>query len=132
MAAYATVADIQSRFYRAMTEDEQKLCTALLDDASVVIDTFAQEARAAAKKTVSCNMVLRAIGSGIGLDIPIGATQASQGALGYNQSWTISGGGAGELYLTKLDKQLLGYGNKIGSASPVEALVHREEEWCGR
>ncbi len=34
-----------------------------------------------------------------------------------------SGGGAGELYLGKVDKQLLGGGNQIGSYSPVQELV---------
>jgi hypothetical protein len=27
------------------------------------------------------------------------------------------------MYLSKMDKQLLGYGNKIGSYSPVEELA---------
>ncbi len=53
----------------------------------------------------------------------MGATQGSQSALGYSQSWTISGGASGELYLSKLEKQLLGCGNKIGSYSPVQELV---------
>jgi hypothetical protein len=44
--------------------------------------------------------------------------------LGYSQSWTIgSGGGAGELYLSKLEKKLLGAGNAIGSYSPVQELA---------
>jgi hypothetical protein len=46
--------------------------------------------------------------------------------LGYSQSWTLSNGSTGEMYLSKLDKQLLGYGNKIGSYSPVEELVVSE------
>jgi hypothetical protein len=48
-------------------------------------------------------------------------------ALGYTQSWTIgASGSAGELYLGKLEKKLLGYGNSIGSYSPTEELVRTE------
>jgi hypothetical protein len=54
----------------------------------------------------------------------MGASQGSMSGLGYSQSWTISAGGSvGELYLGKADKQLLGYGNKIGSYSPTQELV---------
>jgi hypothetical protein len=48
-------------------------------------------------------------------------------ALGYAQSWTIgSGGGSGEIYVSKMDKKLLGVGNAIGSYSPVQELVPTE------
>jgi hypothetical protein len=53
----------------------------------------------------------------------MGATQGSMSGLGYAQSWTISNGASGEIYLSKTDKQLLGHGNKIGSYSPVQELV---------
>lgn len=122
--AYATVADVQSRMETAMTEAQQTICATLLDDAAVIIDTFNASASADAKKVVSCRMVIRAMGDSGGDSYPTGATQGSMSALGYTQSWTIgTGGGAGELYLAKLDKQLLGAGNSIGSYSPVEGLV---------
>ena len=35
----------------------------------------------------------------------------------------MSGGSVGELYLSKLEKRLLGVGNRIGARSPVEDLV---------
>ena len=55
---------------------------------------------------------------------PLGATQGSQSALGYSQSWTIGSGGAtGELFLGKLERKLLGAGDKIGSYSPVQELA---------
>jgi hypothetical protein len=48
--------------------------------------------------------------------------------MGYSQSWTISSGGSvGELYIAKLEKKLLGTGDKIGSYSPTEALVPQLE-----
>lgn len=123
MATYATVEDVQARMTRIMTAAEQEVCEALLEDAGVIIDAFASNAAEANKKAVSCRMVMRALGDGAESGVPMGATQGSQSALGYSQSWTISGGASGELYLSKLEKQLLGCGNKIGSYSPVQELV---------
>lgn len=121
--SYATVSDVQARMMRDLSIDEQTVCSTLLEDAAVIIDTFNIEASADAKKTVSCRMVIRALGDGS--DIPMGATQGSMSALGYSQSWTMgSGASAGELYLSKLEKQMLGYGNKIGTYSPVQELVY--------
>jgi hypothetical protein len=126
--AYATVTDVQERLTRALTLDEQNVCGSLLDDAAVIIDTYNANASADAKKVVSCRMVIRAIGSGGEQMTPIGATQGSMSALGYSQSWTIGSGATGELYIGKLEKQLLGAGNKIGSYSPIEALVPVQDE----
>lgn len=125
--AYATVADVQARMSRTMTESEQTMCATMLDDAAAIIDSFAVNAASNAKKIVSCRMVIRQIGEGDEIGVPIGATQGSMSGLGYSQSWTVSGGTTGEMYLSKLDKQLLGYGNKIGSYSPVEELAPQNE-----
>lgn len=124
MAAYATTEDVQARLVRQLTEAEQAICSALLDDAAVLIDRVALDAPPDAKKVASCRMVIRALGSGSENNIPVGATQGSMAALGYTQSWTVgAGGGTGELYIGKTERDLLGVGNRIGSASPVEALV---------
>ena len=121
--AYATVSDVQARLVRDLSADEQTVCTALLDDAAVIIDAVAKNASADAKKVVSCRMVQRSLGSG-DESIPIGATQGSMSALGYSQSWTVSSGGTvGELYLSRQDRRLLGLGDRIGSYSPVQELV---------
>lgn len=127
--AYATVADVQARMTREMSEDEQAVCSVLLDDAAVIIDSYNVNASADAKKVVSCRMVVRAMGDGDdGVGVPAGATQGSMSAMGYSQSWTISSGGSvGELYIAKLEKKLLGTGDKIGSYSPTEALVPQLE-----
>lgn len=120
--AYATIADIEVRISRDLTEAEETRCTALLDDAAIIIDTFNANAPADAKKAVSCRMVTRTLDTEP--DVPLGASQGSMSGLGYSQSWTMgSGGGAGELYLSKLEKTLLGYSNKIGSYSPVQGLT---------
>lgn len=119
--AYATVSDVQERMTHIMSLSEQALCGTFLDDAALIIDTYNLNANVDAKKVVSCNMVIRKMGAE---DVPMGATQGSQSALGYSQSWTIGGGGSsGELYLTKIDKRLLGVSNQIGSKSPTEDLV---------
>jgi hypothetical protein len=120
--SYATWQDVQDRLGRDLSESEQEQVTILLDDAGVIIDSFNPNADADAKKVVSCRMVIRAIGDTE--DIPIGATQGTMSALGYSQSFTMGGGSSvGELYLAKLDKQVLGYGNAIGSYSPTEELA---------
>lgn len=124
--AYATVNDVQDRMTRQMSAAEQGVCSTLLDDAAVIIDAYNAEATADAKKVVSCRMVVRAMGDGADAGIPMGATQGSMSALGYSQSWTIGSGSAGELYLGKLEKKLLGSGDHIGSYSPTEELVPPE------
>lgn len=118
---YATHSDVESRIGRELSLEEQSLCDALLDDAAVIIDAFNNKADEENKKVVSCRMVIRAIGNS-GVDVPIGATQGSMSALGYSQSWTMSNGSTGELYLGKLEKKLLGYGNRIGSYSQLEDM----------
>lgn len=118
--AYATIADVQARTERPLTIEEQSICAAMLDDAAVIIDSYNVNASADVKKLVSCRMVERIIGAGSDAGIPAGATQGSVSALGYSQSWTIGNGTAGELYLSKQDKRLLGTSNAIGSHSPTE------------
>lgn len=120
--AYATAEDVQRRLSRQMSADEQALCETQLDDAAVIIDSYNAEASDAAKLVVSCRMVIRAMGDG-SVDFPAGATQGTISAGGYSQSWTMSNGSTGELYLGRLEKKLLGAGNHIGSHSPLEDMV---------
>lgn len=117
---YATLDDIQKRCKRVLSEAEADMCQALLEDAAVIVDTYNRNAPEDAKKLVSCNMVVRAIGDGggQGIQVPIGSTQGTVSALGYSQTWTMGSGSAGELYLGKLDKKLLGAGCRIGFLSP--------------
>lgn len=126
--AYATTSDVQARMLRTMSESETSLCSTLLDDAAALIDSYDTSATDDVKEIVSCRMVVRALGDGQTSGVPLGATQGSVSALGYSQSWTIgSGGAAGDLYLAKADRQLLGVLGKIGSYSPVEELAPAEE-----
>lgn len=121
--AYATLNDVQARMNRQLNSEEQATCVTLLDDASVMIDAETKSATEEQKKIVACRMVIRALGSGDSLDVPVGATQGTMSALGYSQSWTMSNGSAGELYISKSERRLLGVSNSIGSRSPLEHFV---------
>ena len=123
MATYATVADVQARMSKTLSEKEQQLAGTLLEDAAVMIDALNGAAPGDAKKIVSCRMIARALG----LDdasIPLGASQATVSALGYSQTFTMNGGSAGELYISKVEKNMLKVSNKIGAKSPLEDLVN--------
>ena len=121
--SYATAEDVQRRMVKPLSDDQMDVCAALLDDAGVLIDAIALNASDEAKATVSCSMVIRAMGSQGDLTVPTGATQGSASALGYSQSWTFGNGATGELYLSRTEKRLLGVGNRLGSYSPVEELA---------
>lgn len=123
---YATIEDIKKRSRMDLSGKDEELCEALLQDAAVIVDAYNDKAGNAAKRTVSCNMVIRALGSN-DLQVPIGASQGTVSALGYSQTWTLGSGSTGELYLTKLDKKLLGSGNYIGFTNPFQEPREEEE-----
>ena len=119
---YAEVQDVEAGF-RALSKEEQTRCVALLSEAAVIIDHYNPDADADTKRVVSCRMVRRPLGDGEdGVSFPMGATLGTATALGYSQSWTMGSGSSGELYLSKLEKKLLGVGSKIGARSPLEDL----------
>lgn len=119
--AYATVEQVESGF-RPLTADERAVCSSLLDEAAIIIDAYNAGASADAKQVVSCRVVRRAIAAGDSV-IPIGATQGSMTAGPYTQSWTMSGGSTGELYLGRTDKKLLSVSNAIGASNPFVEVV---------
>ena len=120
--AYATVQDVQARMSVTMTETQQNICSNLLDDAAIIIDDFNISASTDNKKIVSIRTVQRALN--VDSDVPLGATQGSMSALGYSQSWTMGqNASVGELYLNKLEKQMLGKGNQIGCTSVLEYMT---------
>lgn len=122
--AYAASSDVEEGF-RTLTSEEQNRAEVLLKEAAIIVDAYNQAASEDAKRLVSCRMVRRQLGTGDGGDItfPMGSTQGSMSAMGYSQSWTMGSGSVGELYLSKLDKKLLGVGNRIGSHSPLEDMT---------
>lgn len=119
--AYATVEQVEAGF-RTLTADEQSVCSALLDEAAIVIDAYNDEAPADAKQVVSCRIVRRALGAGTS-SVPIGATQGTMTAGPYTQSWTMGNGSTGELYLGRTDKKLLGISNQIGCSNPYAEVL---------
>ena len=124
---YAEVTDVEAGF-RPLSEEEKSLCAHMLEEAATVIDAYNKDAADERKQLVSCRMVRRQLDAGPGaaqnaVTFPLGASQGSASALGYSQTWTMSGGSVGELYLSKLEKKLLGVGDKIGARSPVEDLT---------
>lgn len=123
MSAYATVEDVEARTTRSFTAAEEDVIEALLADAALLIDACNSDAGDDVKKVVSCRMVVRAMGDGSDYGVPIGATQGSMAAGGYTQSWTISSGVSGELYLSKTDKAMLGVSRRLGAYSPLEGMV---------
>lgn len=120
--AYATIEDVQARMTRTLTDDEERVCASLLDDAGILIDAYNEDASTDSKKVVSCRMVVRALGDGE-MGIPVGATQGSQSGLGYSESWTITNGSVGQLYLEKVEKKMLGVGDQIGASNPLAILT---------
>ena len=119
---YATVDQVEAGL-RELSDDEKAVCKELLEEAAVIIDTFNVNAEEEAKQVVSCRMVRRCLTDSGLSGMPLGATQGSISALGYSQSWTVSSGSTGELYLSSLEKKLLGRGNRLGAYNPLEELV---------
>ena len=118
--AYATVSDIESR-WRALNETEQTRASVLIDDASAMltalvnVDSDDQE-QAQLLKQVCCAIVIRAM-SATEADA-FGASQMSMTAGPYSQSWSYSNP-TGDMYLTKLEKRLLGItSGYIGTIEP--------------
>lgn len=118
---YATVENVADGF-RPITEEETKQCEALIKEAGIIIDTYNEKAVPDKKRLVTCRMVRRTLEENAGRNgnsyLPIGATQGSISAMGYSQSWTLQGA-TGELYLSRLEKKILGLGNKVGYTNPL-------------
>lgn len=132
MAIYINVSDIETRLNRSFSASDRKRVELLIDQAGTLIDAYNCDANFRAKSLVSCNMVSRLLAAeDAQLQIPVGATQGSFSGLGYAQSFTFgSGTAAGEMYLTKGDKKLLGVSSRIGASNPLGELVGRcGNEW---
>lgn len=120
--AYATPQMVEAGF-RDLTPDEEDRCTALLEEAAVMIDACGSTVQDEIKALVSCRMVRRALGDS-DTTIPLGATQGTIAAGGYSQSWTVGASGTtGELYFGRIEKKLLGISDSIGAGNPLGALV---------
>ena len=124
--AYAEVSDIETRLGRTFSADETANVQALLDGASAVLNKLVtitnDTEQNALLKYVCTNMVSRVLSNG--LDV-MGASQASMTAGPYTQSYSFSTP-YGDMYLTKLEKRILGITS--GYIGSIEAEI---KGWYG-
>lgn len=118
--AYADLGDIEIRLQRELSASEEATAEALIDAASAALKKLVaiepgSEEQAELLKFVCTNMVCRVMAPG--MDI-FGASQASMTAGAYTQSVTFNTP-LGDMYMTKLEKKLLGISaGYIGSIEP--------------
>ena len=74
--AYASIEDVWKR--KGTDISDTDYVTALLEDAAIIIDAYNHNATDEAKKLVSCNMVIRTLGSREE-GVPIGTNYDSNG-----------------------------------------------------
>ena len=124
--AFAVVSDIEAR-WRTLSADEASRASTLIDDATAMLTALVKVDAADAQQaellnTVCCNMVIRAMAQS-GMDT-FGVSQAAITAGPYTQSFSYSNP-SGDMYLTKLEKKLLGVSiGYIGSIRPMMAGEH--------
>lgn len=116
--AFAEVSDLEAR-WRTLSESEAEQAETLLADASAMLSRLAvvdssDSAQAELLKIVTCDMVKRSMAS----SEAIGVDQFSITAGPYSQTQHFAAT-SGDLYLTKLEKRLLGITSSyIGSIPP--------------
>lgn len=127
---YATVGDIEVR-WRTLSATEQTKAAALISDATAIIDSLAGPAFECSEdwdekaKIVCCNMVIRAMSAGE--SDAFGLSQTSMTAGPYSQSWSYANP-SGDMYLTKLEKRMLGVTS--GYIGSIEPEIHRYKCGC--
>ena len=104
--SYATYTDIEARWH-PLSEQERERADVLIQDASAILDALVTpddtDSKAELMCAVCCNMVIRAMSAADSY----GVSQESMTAGPYTQQWTYSNP-SGDMYLTKLEKRLLG------------------------
>ena len=123
--AYAKLEDLEAR-RGVLDADEQEKAAALLEDAAAILDALMTnstrtEEQAELLKIVSCDMVNRAMSA---TPDAFGVSSMSTTAGVYSESLQYSNP-SGDLYLTKLEKRLLGISTSyIGTIRPMMAGEH--------
>ena len=124
--AFADVSDLESR-WRELSTDEEARANVLLGDASAMLSALVKVdssdyEQSELLKMVCCDMVIRAMSS-TAADT-FGVSQTSMTAGPYTQSFSYSNP-SGDMYLTKLEKRLLGISTSyIGTIRPMMAGEH--------
>ena len=126
---FAEVSDLEAR-WRCLSASESSQAQVLLEDASAMLASMVtipehDDGYPELLKIVCCNMVQRAM-SAAATDA-VGVTQQSMTAGPYTQSWSYANP-TGDMYLTKVEKRLLGISNGyIGSIRPKIRRWHRDK-----
>lgn len=117
--AYATLEDLEAR-RGVLDPDDREKAAALLDDAAVILDGLVtidgSEEQETLLMIVSCNMVSRALST---TTDAYGVSSLSTTAGVYSESLQYANP-SGDMYLTKLEKRLLGITTSyIGYIRPI-------------
>lgn len=126
MKSFANPSDLEQR-WRPLSASEMVRAETLLSDASLIVDAEIERKgcpRPAKDllKVVVCQMVERAMG--VQSDL-IGAGQGSMSLGDYTRTITFSGSTAGDLYLTRGERRLLGLDRaRVSSVRPA----HQKKE----
>lgn len=126
MNQYISKDDFEKNF-RSLSDEEGKQFDEIAKEASALIDSYAPNADEERKIIVCMRVVRRALSNMQSDMIPMGATGGTYSALGYSQSFQLSGGTIGEIYLGKTEKKMLGVSDKIGMSSVLENMAGSEE-----
>lgn len=128
MAVYAESSDLERRIRRTLTEAERGYVQTALEDASLQVDVECpmppsptedeREHALAVRLVVVCRMVKRAFqapGDAAGIE------SAQQGAGPFQVSYNFTNP-AGDLYLTKADRKMLGCGGQVAFTVPMTTV----------
>lgn len=127
--AFAEVSDVEARWHQ-LSADEEARASVLIDDASAILAKLvpvddSDDAQAYLLREVCANMVIRAMG--VTDAASFGADSMSMTAGPYSQSWQYSNP-SGALYLTKMEKRLLGISTSyIGTIRPM--MMGDHDDW---
>jgi len=122
--AYADVEDVAAR-WRYLSEDEAARAEVLLEAASEMLDALvpSTEGKEALLKTVCCDMVIRTLALGVSDNYGLASTNMTAGP--YSQSWNYYNP-SGDMYLTKLEKKLLGISS--GYIGTIPARIGAQDD----
>lgn len=126
--AYADVADLEAR-WRELTDAEAAQASVLLEDASLIIDAFADiDSPDLASRAcyVACSMVERAMMSAASDSFGVNNMSATMGP--FTQQVTYANPN-GDLYLTATEKKLLGAGKSF--ITELRPKIGHSRRCCG-
>lgn len=114
--AFATFDDVRALSPDLITEDRQEQVDALLEVAASMLSTFVvvdetDEQQAANLKTVSCNMVARAMVASASSTFGVEELSATMGPFAQTAKFANP---SGDMFVTKMERRLLGIHGSMG------------------